>query len=130
MLSAPDANDVASTLLEHLEKAWNAGDGAAFAEPFTPDADFVNVRGELFHGPEIGPGHERLFSTVYAGSAIAYRLVQARQVVDAVVLAHFRASLEVPTGPAAGAQEALGSLVIVATPEGWHVRAFHNTYVA
>ena len=117
-------------LLDRLEAAWNAGDGAAYAAAFAPDADFVNVRGELLAGPEIGPGHQRLFAGPYAGSTVGYRLVRTRPVAPGAVLAHVRASLHVPAGPAAGVRESLASLLLSPTPDGWHVSAFHNTYVA
>ena len=117
-------------LLDRLEEAWNSGDGAAYAAPFAPDADFVNVRGELVAGPEIGPAHDRLFAGPYAGSTVRYDLVRTRTVTDGTVLAHVRGSLRVPAGPAAGSREALASLLLTAGPDGWRVSAFHNTHVA
>ncbi len=117
-------------LLDRLEEAWDRGDGEAFAAPFAPDADFVNVRGELVAGPEIGPAHDRLFAGPYAGSTVRYRLVRTRPVTAGAVLAHVRGSLRVPAGPAAGSREALASLLLTAGPDGWRISAFHNTYVA
>ncbi|MEV6276398.1 SgcJ/EcaC family oxidoreductase [Nocardia sp. NPDC051832] len=37
-------------LLRTQMDAWAAGDGAAFAATFTPDADFVSVIGEFIRG--------------------------------------------------------------------------------
>ncbi|MFI9403785.1 SgcJ/EcaC family oxidoreductase [Nocardia sp. NPDC052316] len=37
-------------LLATQSAAWAAGDGAAFAATFTPDADFVSVIGEFIRG--------------------------------------------------------------------------------
>ncbi|MEV0246397.1 SgcJ/EcaC family oxidoreductase [Nocardia sp. NPDC050712] len=37
-------------LLRTQRDAWAAGDGAAFAATFTPDADFVSVIGEFVQG--------------------------------------------------------------------------------
>ncbi|MFC9896495.1 SgcJ/EcaC family oxidoreductase [Nocardia sp. NPDC127579] len=37
-------------LLRAQMDAWAAGDGAAFAATFTPDADFVSVIGEFIQG--------------------------------------------------------------------------------
>lgn len=42
--------DISRTVIEQLESAWNAADGAAFGAPFAPDADFVTIRGELHSG--------------------------------------------------------------------------------
>lgn len=117
-------------LLDRLEEAWNSGDGTAYAASFAPDADFVNVRGELVAGPEIGPAHDRLFAGPYAGSTVRYRLVRTRTVPGGAVLAHVRGALRVPAGPAAGSREALASLLLTAGPDGWRVTAFHNTHVA
>ncbi|WP_194835103.1 SgcJ/EcaC family oxidoreductase [Nocardia sp. XZ_19_369] len=39
-----------SRLLADQAAAWAAGDGAAFAATFTPDADFVSVIGEFIRG--------------------------------------------------------------------------------
>jgi uncharacterized protein (TIGR02246 family) len=41
-----DSVQTVSDLVGELERAWNAGDGVAFARPFAEDADFVNIRGE------------------------------------------------------------------------------------
>ncbi|MGX1808978.1 SgcJ/EcaC family oxidoreductase [Nocardia sp. NPDC055321] len=38
------------SLLRAQMDAWAAGDGAAFADTFTPDADFVSVIGEFVRG--------------------------------------------------------------------------------
>ena len=39
---AEGAEGVATEIIGRLERAWNAGDGRAFGEPFAPDADFVD----------------------------------------------------------------------------------------
>ena len=65
----PDAVAVVEPILEHLQQAWNAGDGMGFAGPFAEDADFVEIRGGHHHGAvAVGRGHEAIFSTIYAGS--------------------------------------------------------------
>ena len=70
-----------------LESAWNAADGAAFAAPFAPDADFVNIRGELHTGREaIGAGHQAIFESIYAGSTLEYSPLQAREVDGSVIV--------------------------------------------
>jgi uncharacterized protein (TIGR02246 family) len=59
-----DPKSTAETVVKHLEDAWNAADGAAFAEPFAPDADFVNIRGDYHSGREaIAAGHQMIFET-------------------------------------------------------------------
>jgi uncharacterized protein (TIGR02246 family) len=51
--------------------AWNAGDGAAFASPFTDDADFVAFEGTHLKGrQEISLFHQRIFNTVVKESRL------------------------------------------------------------
>jgi uncharacterized protein (TIGR02246 family) len=113
-----------------LEKAWNEGNGTAFASYFTDDADFVNVFG--FHGKgrqPIGDAHDRILSTVYKGSVNLYVVAQARMLTPDVALVHIRATLKVPIGPPSGTLEALPSAVFVRDFGGWKIAAFHNTLI-
>jgi hypothetical protein len=43
---AASAENVANELIGRLEQAWNEADGRAFGEPFSTDADFVDIRGD------------------------------------------------------------------------------------
>ena len=126
-----DPKSTAEAIVKQLEDAWNAADGAAFAAPFAPDADFVNVRGELHTGEQaIAAGHQGIFDTIYAGSTVRYEVRQARELTDGVILAHIDAVLNVPTGPLAGEIKALASIVLVGNGDTPRVAAFHNTVVA
>jgi len=51
--------------------AWNAGDGAAFAAPFTDDADFVAWEGTHLKGrQELAVFTQQIFDTVVKGSRL------------------------------------------------------------
>ncbi|MGV9408652.1 SgcJ/EcaC family oxidoreductase [Nocardia sp. NPDC003693] len=51
MTTARETDETAiHSLLRAQMDAWAAGDGAAFADTFTPDADFVSVIGEFVRG--------------------------------------------------------------------------------
>jgi uncharacterized protein (TIGR02246 family) len=126
-----DPKSIAENVIRKLEDAWNAGDGAAFSAPFAPDADFVNIRGELHTGREaIAAGHQQIFDTIYANSTVRYTLRQARELDDRVILAHGDATLNIPAGPLAGETNALASLVLVSDGDEHRIAAFHNTVVA
>ena len=115
-------------LVGRLEAAWNAADPDAFAAEFTPDADFVNVRGDYHSGRDaVAHGHEAIWKTIYAGSAIRYSLTRLREPAPGVLLAHLDALLHVPTGPFAGAIRAIPSLVLVREAGAWRIACFHNT---
>lgn len=128
---AAGAENVANELIGRLEQAWNEGDGRAFGEPFTADADFVDIRGEYHRGQEaIAAGHQAIFDSIYKGSTTSYTLIQARELSDDVILAHSTGVLSVPSGPLAGEHSAVQSLVLVRGGAGWKIAGFHNTLVA
>lgn len=125
-----DPQTVASNFYARIEKAWNAADGAAFAEPFAADASFVDIRGEAHDGvPAIAEGHQAIFDSIYRGSIVQYDLDVARAVTDSVVLTRARATLTVPGGPLAGTHRSLLTTILQQTDGGWTAVAFHNTLV-
>ena len=129
MAASPE--NVANELIGRLEQAWNEADGRAFGEPFSADADFVDIRGESHHGQEaISAGHQAIFDSIYKGSSTNYRLIQARELSDDVILAHATAVLRVPSGSLAGEHNAVQSLVLVRGADEWKIAGFHNTLVA
>jgi uncharacterized protein (TIGR02246 family) len=120
---------VAREMLARLQDAWNRGDGAAFGAPFTDDASFVNIRGELHVGAAaIGAGHAGIFATIYAGSTNEMELVEARWAGEAVV-ATSRHTLDCPTGPLAGIHQATSTSVLAPVDGEWRIVASHNTLV-
>jgi uncharacterized protein (TIGR02246 family) len=120
---------IARDVLARLEGAWNAGDGAAFGAPYTPDASFVTIRGELHHGPEIGFGHAQIFATIYAGSTNRMELLEAHRVSDDVIVATSRNTLEAPHGPLAGVHAAMSTSVLVRSDDEWRIATTTNTLV-
>ena len=118
-----DPTTVARAVLEDLETAWNAADGDAFGAVYTPDASFVNIRGEHIVGREgIAAGH--------AGSVNRMELVRATELADGVVLAVSANTLDVPAGPLAGRHQAMSTSIIVRPADGsWSVVSTHNTLV-
>src|SRR4028119_908857 len=125
---AEGAENVTTELIGRLELAWNEADGRAFGEPFTADADFINIRGDHLRGQEaIAAGHQAIFDSIYKGSSTDFELVRARELSDDVILAHATAVLSAPSGPLAGEHSAVQSLVLVRGGAGWEIAAFHNT---
>ena len=125
------ADSVAAGLIGRLQRAWNEADGRAFGEPFTADADFVDIRGEHHRGREaIAAGHQAIFDSIYEGSTTDYELTGAREIADGVILAHSTEVLRAPSGPLAGEHSAVQTLVLVRGVDGWKVAGFHNTLAA
>jgi len=127
-LPDPAADEAFLRIVRHLESAWNAGDGRAFAEPFAEDADFVTIRAEYVHGREaIGAGHAAIFRTIYAGSRNVYHIEGWRLLRPDVALVRVHSLLDSPQGPLAGRHAARFSLVLTREPDGWAIAALHNT---
>lgn len=132
-MNADSVEEIARSTLTRLSDAWNAGNGSAFGAPFAEDADFVTIRGDHLQGREaIARGHQAIFDTIYKGSTVAFRLLQARVLTDDVLLAHAQGELKAPTGPLAGEHTSTVTLVLVRLDQDadWRVAAFHNTLVA
>ena len=128
--TATSTEAIATTILEQLELAWNAGDGAAFGVPFADESDFVNVRGEHHRGADnIAHGHQAIFDSIYAGSTVRFRLDMARPVAG-TILAVATSTLDAPSGPLQGVHNARFTMVIAEQGDDWRVTAFHNTLVA
>jgi uncharacterized protein (TIGR02246 family) len=114
-----------------LERAWNAGDGGAYAAPFTADCDFTDIRGARHSGAgAVGGGHQAIFDSIYRGSTVQYEVTSARALADGVLLVQADAGLDVPAGPLAGSHRAASSAVLVETDGQWRAVMMHNTLVA
>ena len=61
-----------AAISEGLQAAWNQGDAPAYASYFTDDADFLNIRGDIFTGREqIAKVHGMILGGPFKGSHIA-----------------------------------------------------------
>ncbi len=132
MQALTDPTTLATETFAALERAWNSADGAAYGAPFAEDADFVNVRGEHHRGgPQyIGQAHQGIFDSVYAGSSVRYEVRTARHLAPNVVLAVAGATLNAPSGPLKGVNDARITVVMTEADGRWAITAFHNTLVA
>ena len=122
---------VAAEKFEQLEQAWNRADGAAFGAAFADETDFVNVRGEHHRGDgaAIGRAHQEIFDSIYAGSSVRYRVDVAREIAPGTILASVAATLDAPSGPMRGVNDARITAVITEQDDRWAIEAFHNTLV-
>ena len=129
--AASDVAPIAQTIMQRLEQAWNAADGAAFGEPFTHDADFVAIRGDLHTGRRaIAEGHQQILDTIYAGSTARYQVLQAQELDDRVIVAQARCTINAPSGPLAGEHASTITVVLLKQTDKYEVAAFHNTLIA
>ena len=123
-----DIESMGRDILQELEAAWNDASGERFGRPFSADAEFVDIRGEHHRGQEaIARGHQGIFDTIYLGSRVRFQLIQAHTLAETIVLLHSTADLETPSGPLAGRQPSIQSIVLRREGTEWKVASFHNT---
>jgi uncharacterized protein (TIGR02246 family) len=67
---APQA--VIEKLLATEQAAWIAGDSVAYADAYTDDADFINIRGQVFEGKAaVQQQHAKIFAGPFKESTIS-----------------------------------------------------------
>ena len=82
---------------QRMIDAWNAGDAAAFAAPFTDAADFVAFEGAHLKGRrEIASFHQQIFATVVKGTRLQgeVKFVRFLSAVVAVMHSAVRVTLQ------------------------------------
>ena len=122
-----------------LAAAWDAGDAAAYAALFTPDATYVVFDGTVLAGAKaIEDVHRWLFEGPLRGSRMSgSRTAGADAAPPDVRYLRPDVALTLVRGGARPDGEteltpdraSVVSLVLVDTPEGWRIAAFQNTRV-
>lgn len=127
---AVSAAEAVQEVMVRLRDAWQRGDGKAYAELFSEDAQYVTAPGERLHGREsIALSHEAVFHTFFRETRLgrSYRS-SLRPLAPDVVLVESEGSVLFPGEnetrvPANG----LMTLVMVRKAEGWRIASFQNT---
>ena len=123
------------TVLAELATAWDAGDAAAYAGLFTPDATYVVFDGTVLRGAHaIEDVHRWLFDgplrNSRLGGANPGPPAEVRFLRPDVAVALVAGAVR-PEGVTAPApdRESVVSLMLADTADGWRIAAFHNTRV-
>lgn len=136
--AAAQQSDPAIEQLFHQQKAaWNAGDGVAWSSAFTDDADFINIRGDVFHGREaIASRHVAIFTGFFKGSHAATTIRSITQPVPTVAIIETDNEITqfktLPPGIVASSPGVLKTrMKFIALKQGdqWHFIAAQNTAV-
>ncbi|MFF4603076.1 SgcJ/EcaC family oxidoreductase [Streptomyces sp. NPDC001339] len=84
-------------VFDAMEAAWARSDAEGFGRVFSPDADFISVRAEHYHGSgQIASAHERLFATVYAGTRLQVTVRRVTRLRPDIALAHVENRVRMP----------------------------------
>lgn len=118
-------------LFARLNDAWNKGNGEAYGNCFTEDADYVTFMGQHLKGrKQIADVHQMLFHGPLKGSVLEYSSLsdlQPRFITPDVAIVH--AIGEVRLAEHAYDPNDRGSIntnVVVKQNGEWKVTAFHN----
>ncbi|MFC3165616.1 SgcJ/EcaC family oxidoreductase [Ciceribacter thiooxidans] len=127
------ARDMAAIrgLINDMARAWNAGDGAAYADVFTRDCDYVTFNGERLRGRDaVARSHQNLFDTHLKGSRLIVENVDVRPINNDVALVHCTGNSMLRwQKKAPKSRKSLQTLVATRTEYGWRFAAFHNTRI-
>lgn len=126
-----DAAAAAAPVLDRLNAAWDAGDGAAFAAQFTADADVINIFGEHFRGgPDLVRRMQFIFDGIFKGSRHVERNLEiARQLDEGTILVVTSSLIAVPQGPLAPETRNRQTFILVSDGPEWRIRHWHNTTI-
>lgn len=131
MPDAPPPESVAHAFAD----AWNAGDAAALAALFEPDAEFVNVVGLWWHSRgEIERAHAYGLARLFPGSTLRVTATRTKTLADSVAIVHARMRLtgQAPVAGVAapGVRTTVFSFVVRRDASGaWRCASAHNTDV-
>ena len=125
------AVDAASPVLDRLNAAWDAGDGAAFAAQFTADADVINIFGEHFRGgPDLVRRMQFIFDGIFKGSRHVERNLEiARRLDEGTILVVTSSLIAVPQGPLAPETRNRQTFILMRAGAEWRIRHWHNTTI-
>ncbi|CAJ1510699.1 SgcJ/EcaC family oxidoreductase [[Mycobacterium] holstebronense] len=114
-------------LIAQQVAGWNAGDPAAYASVFTPDADYVTFLGDRYQGREaIAASYAPLFAKLLRGTRLELKASTLRFVTPDVALIHSRAVVtKNARGPNRGVR--INTSVAVRTSAGWLLTSSQNT---
>jgi uncharacterized protein (TIGR02246 family) len=119
--SNPADEDAIRAIHRRMIDAWNAGDGAAFAAPFTDGADFVVWDGTQLKGrQQIASFTQRIFDTVAKGSRLEGEVKFVNFLSPQLVVMHSEVRVTLPGKPSASpGRDSMQLTVVTKRNEVW-----------
>jgi uncharacterized protein (TIGR02246 family) len=117
-------------LFERLLDAWGRGDGAAYGDLFTADADYIAFDGSQTRGSaEIAAAHQALFDGWLKGTRLTGQVERIRSLGPDAAVLHATGGTLLP-GRDRPVRPSIQTLVAVREADGgWRFTAFHNCRV-
>ena len=111
--------------------AWGAGNGKAFAVPFSDDALFIGFDGSVMRGREqIASTHQEVFDRWMKGTRLVEEGTEVRFVTRDVAIVHtLGGTLMRGKSEPAPERESIQTLVAVRDAGAWSFASFQNTRI-
>jgi len=129
-LRRADVEDIRALYAATMD-GWNRGSGAAFAEPFADEVDFVAFDGTRFRGrDELVRFHDPLFETHLKGTRLVGDVTDVRFLGSDVAVAHaYGGTILRGKQHPAPERNSVQTLVAMKRDGRWQFVAFQNTRV-
>ena len=115
-------------LFDRTNRAWAAGDAAAYAAAFAPDADYVTWFGARLKGrAAIEASHEPMFAKYMKGTRIDGEITGLRFLTPEVAIVHGRGAVVKGSRRRNRFNTKVNVYVAVRQEGEWTFAAFHNT---
>jgi uncharacterized protein (TIGR02246 family) len=122
--------EIAHELIADFASAWNKHDMDALAILFHEDGTFVNAVGRYEKGrEEIRQSHAAIHANFYKDSVIRAEVLDARELVPGVIVAHVSNELEGDARAPGQTVRTLATYVIEKRAGLWKFTAAHNTRI-
>ncbi|MGG2093445.1 SgcJ/EcaC family oxidoreductase [Bacillus sp. S13(2024)] len=114
-----------------LSNAWNKGDGGAYGDCFTEDADYVTFMGQHLKGrKQIAEVHQMLFNGPLKGTTLESSLtieVQPRFITSNVAIVHGIGEVKLPNSAEdPNERGSINTNMVIKQNDEWKITAFHN----
>jgi uncharacterized protein (TIGR02246 family) len=120
--------DAIREVLKRQIAGWDAGDPAAYASVFTPDADYITFLGSHYQGREaIAASYAPLFKKLLKGSHLDAEITQLRFLTPDVALIQANAAVRKGTRRRHRRTNRVNTSIAVRTDDGWLLAASQNT---
>ena len=125
-----EAQNAVIELMEGIREAWENGDGEAYGNLFSEDAQYVTAPGERLYGrKQIAESHQRIFDSFFKGTILGRNYpVRVREIKPDVILVEAAGSVLFP-GEKEQHVAPNGFMTLVCTKgdTGWKIVSFQNT---
>jgi uncharacterized protein (TIGR02246 family) len=125
------AESAIAALFEKLIAAWNSGNGEAYGQAFTGDADYVAFDGTRLKGrPEIVRVHQQLFDTHLRGSSLSGTIESIRFANPDVAVVHAIGDTRLAGhNKPSPERHSIQTFIALRRDEDWRFIAFHNSRI-